>query len=216
MADKGRAALLKRMSKASESGVGNNFKDGRYRVAVKRMQLLNGFKGSRFQATFVVVNSIKIPVQSIKTGEKLDIEPNPIGSEVDWLQMLDKDDSVGPGKVRNLLREMFGLKEISDEDYEETLAEVCDLCVGEDPSRCVCKSKEEHCDVLKDPANEVRGMIIDMETVRIETQKNKKEIVVTNWTYAEQTDEAKAAMIGWLDALNAQKSIVPTQAGAAA
>lgn len=213
---KGKAALLKKLSKATEAGIGNNFKDGRYRCAVKQMELRSGFKGSRFQATFVPMTAVKIPVQSVKTGEILNIEPSPVGSDVDWLQMFDKEDSPGPGNVRTLIRKLFCLKEISDDEYYETLAEVCDLCVGEDLARCNCKDKDEHGDVLKDPQNLVRGMVIDMETVRIETKVNKKEIVVTNWSSVEQTDEEKQKVIAWLSSLNAQKPADPTQTSATA
>ncbi len=213
---KGRAALLRKLSKATASGVGNHFKDGRYRVAVKKMELLTGFKGDRFQATFVPVSAIKIPVQSVKTNEKLDIEPSPVGSDVDWLQMLDKEDSPGPGNIKKMLEELFGKKFASEEEYLETLSEVCDICMGYDMSRCCCKDEEEHGDLLKDPENAVRGMLIDMVTVRIETKTNKKEIVVHNWTHASGGDQPTQETLAWLDSLNEQKPVEPTQAGAAA
>ena len=218
MASKSRAGLLKKLKGAKEGGVGNNFRDGRYRLVVRQLQLLRGFKGQRFQATLVPMTATKIPVQSVKTGEKLDIEPNPIGSDVDWLcTKLDEDDSVGPGNLRKFIRSLCtSLKEISDDDFAETLAEVCDLCMGTDAAQCVCEDKAEHGAPTKVALEPAKGMMIDMETVRIETSKNKKEIVVCNWTHVEQTEEERQENIKWLAALTTAQAAMKKAATAEA
>lgn len=197
MASANRKALMRRLVSAQESGVGNNFKDGRYRLAISSTSLLDGFKGSRFQAEFVPMQSIKIPVVSEKTGEKLDITPNPVGSKVDWLQMLDDKDSPGPGNVRRLLAELENKKGINDEEYAELLQAACDV--------------DEDGEPVKTPAYVTRGMVIDMETLRIITAKNKKEIVVQKWTYVEQSDEEKAAVIEWLGKLSSMGAAEETE-----
>ena len=197
MANANRKALMRRLVTAQESGVGTNFKDGKYRLAVKSMSLLDGFKGSRFQATFVPMSATKIEVQSVKTGEKLDIIPNAVGSEVDWLQMLDDKDSPGPGNIRRLLAELENKKGISDEEYDECLQVACDVDADGEP--------------VKNPQYLARGMVIDMETTRIETKKNKKEIVVQKWSYVEQSDEEKAEVITWLSNLATHKANTSTQ-----
>lgn len=198
MASDKRKALMKKLSEATAGGVGNNFRDGKYRLAVKRMGLESGFKGNRFQATFCVMNSQKIQVISPSTEKVLDIEPNPVGSDVDWIQMLDKQDSPGPGNVRRLFMDLFNKKELSNDSYLETLAEMCDL--------------DEEGEALKVPLNLAKGMVIDMETLRIITKVNKKEIVVERWSYVEQTEAEQAAVVAWLDSVAVHKQLV---AGAA-
>jgi hypothetical protein len=193
MANPGRKALLKSLSKASMSGVGNNFKDGKYRLAIKRMALEDGFKGTRFQVTFTVMNALKIAVQSKKTNEVLNIEPNPVFSDVDWMQTkLTEKDSAGPGNIRRFMCDLFDKKEISDEEYEETLAEMCDIDF-------------ETGDPLAEPLSLARGMVIDMETIRIVTAKNKVEIIATKWSNVKQTEEERLKVCEWLDQVTLQQ-----------
>lgn len=193
MASEKRKQLMKRLSEASASGVGNNFKDGKYRLAVKRMTLEEGFKGNRFQAIFTVMHSAKIHVISPLANEVLDITPNLVGSDVDWLQMLDEKDSPGPGNVRRLFMDLFNKKEISNDEYLETLAEMCDL--------------DEEGDALEVPLNLCKGMVIDMETLRIVTKKNKKEIVVQKWSYVEQTEEERLGVVDWMNQVTTHKAL---------
>ncbi len=204
MANAARKSLLKSLSKASASGVGNNFKDGKYRLAIKKMALEDGFKGTRFQVTFTVMNSTKIAVQSKKTNEVLNVEPNPVGSDVDWMQVkLTDKDSAGPGNIRRLMLDLFGKKEITDEEYEETLAEMCDLDL-------------ETGDPLDEPQELAKGMVIDMETVRIVTAKNKIEIVATKWSHVEQTEADQARVKKWLEDLAAQQEVSAAEEAAEA
>lgn len=198
-----RKALMEKLAKAKAGGVGNNFKDGKYRLAVKKMGLEDGFKGTRFQTTFTVVNSIKIPVIELKTNKSLDINPNPVGSDVDWLAMdLDKEDSAGPGNVRRLIMDLFDKKELSDEEYIETLAEMADL--------------DENGDPLPEPLHACKGMLIDMETVRIVTKKNKVEIVVCKWSHVPFESYDQAAYSKWLDEVATQQQAQQQQLAAAA
>ncbi len=198
-----RKALMDKLSKARASGVGNNFKDGKYRLAIKKMGLEDGFKGTRFQSTFTVVASQKIAVVELSTNKALDVTPNPVGSDVDWLAMdLDKEDSAGPGNVRRLIMDLFDRKELSDEEYIETLAEMCDL--------------DEEGNPLKEPLNLAKGMLIDMETVRIVTKKNKKEIVVCKWSHVPHDSYDQQAMSKWLDEVAVQTQAHQQQLAAAA
>lgn len=192
MASGKRQALMKKLRAASASGVGNNFKDGKYRLAVKKMSLEDGFKGSRFQVAFLVMAASKIPVQSVKTGDTLNIEPNPVGSSVDWLQMLDDKDSPGPGNVRRLMLDLFNKKEIDDDEYIDTLAEMADIDADGEP--------------LKKPLELAKGMVIDMETIRIETKTNKKEIVVCKWSHVAQSEDERVAVVTWMDQVAAAQA----------
>ncbi len=201
MGDGKRANLLQRLKRAKMSGTGNNFRDGRYRVCVKSMGFKDGFKGTRYQAEFVVVNAQKVDVVSLKTGQKLDIMPNPIGSTVDWLAVdLDKDDQPGQGNLRRLVLELVGHTDATDDDYMDTLAELSDLdAEGE-------SLKPE------DRVEPAKGMCIDVETVRIETKKNKKEIVVTKFIHVPESQYDQAAMIKWMEQVamfTAQQQALP-------
>lgn len=208
MATGRRAALMQKLGKAKTSGVGNNFKDGRYRLVIKSMGFQEGHKGMRYQVEFVVANSVKVPVVSVKTGEALNIEPNPVGATVDWLCTdLDKDDKPGAGNLKRFILTLVGALDASDEDYLDTLAELSDTTPDAEPL----------------PVNERqqpgRGMVIDMETVRIETKINKKEIVVCKFSHVPKSQYDKHAMIHWMDqvaAFAAAQAKLPAGAGAQA
>ncbi len=211
MAAANRMAFLKGLSKAKASGGAyDNFKDGKYRLVVKKMSFEDKLKETIFKVTFTVMNATKIPVQSVKTGEKLDIEPNRPGSDVDWVcTKLNELDSVGPGNIRRLMMDLFNVREISDDEYFETLSEMTDY----DPATG---------EPLKVPLELAKGLVIDMETTRIETKKNKKEIAVCKWSFVAsnvekgkpQTEAERVAMIGWLAQVAAQQTPAAAQAAA--
>lgn len=205
MASANRKALLQKLSKAKASGgAWENFKDGKYRLVVKAMALEDKRKETIFKTIFTVMNAIKIAVQSVKTGEKLDIEPNRAGSDVDWIQTeIDGSNSeaMGPANIRRFMMDLFNKKEISDDEYYETLAEMCDL--------------DEEGDPLKVPLELAKGMVIDMETVRIVTKKNKVEIIVPKWSYVKQSEEERIQMIGWLNQVAAQTALTAGQTASA-
>lgn len=194
-----RAALMAKLAKARASGTGNNFRDGKYRLAVKKMGLEDGFKGTRFQATFAVVQSVKVPViglggkgsSSLEKGKVFDIIPQPVGSDVDWLAMdLDKDDQPGAGNVRRLIMDLFDKKDLSDDEYIETLAEMCDIDDNGDP--------------LPQPLHLAKGMLLEMETVRKLTQKNGVEIVTCKWSHVPASSYDQDAVKNWIDTIAAQ------------
>lgn len=201
--------FLTGLSKAKPSGgAWDSFRDGRYRLCVKKMVFEKKLKETIFKTTFTVVNSTKITVQSVKTGEKLDIEPNRPGSDVDWVATkLTEIDSPGPGNIRRLMMDLFNEREISDELYFETLAEMTDYGKDGNP--------------LPVPLELAKGLLLDMETTRIETKKNKKEIVVCKWSHVPsavekgpQTEAERAAMIGWLNQVATQQAATQPQASA--
>jgi hypothetical protein len=198
-----RKAIMDKLAKARPSGVGNNFKDGKYRLAVKKMGLEDGFKGMRFQCTFTIVNSQKIAVVELTTNKALDVTPNPVGSDVDWLAMdLDKEDSVGPGNVRRLIMDLFNKRELSDDEYMETLGEMCDFGPDGEP--------------LENPENAAKGLLLDMETVRIVTKKNKKEIIVCKWSHVPDESYDQKAVATWIDSVAAQQQAAQQQIATAA
>lgn len=192
MASDSRKALLQKLSKAKASGTGNHMRDGKYRWAIKQVRLEKGFKGERFQVDLVVMNAAKIQVISPLTNEVLNIEPDPVGRSVDWLQMLEGEDSPGPGNTRTFFLSLFNKREIDDDEYFETLAEMCDL--------------DEEGKPLKEPLFLAKGKVIDGETLRIVTKKNKKEIVVVKWSHVEQSNEEQEQVAAWIDALATQQA----------
>jgi hypothetical protein len=186
MAEGKRASMLQKLKKAKMSGTGNNFRDGKYRACVKSMGFKDGHKGTRYQVEFVIVNAQKVAVVSPKTGLELDITPNSVGSTADWLCVkLDKDDEPGQGNLRRFVLELVGALDASDDDYMETLAEFSDLDGDGNP--------------LEEPQEPGKGMCIDVETVRIETVKNKKEIVILKFSHVSDSQYDQQKMIEWMD-----------------
>jgi hypothetical protein len=183
-----RASLLQKLKRAKMTGTGNNFRDGKYRACVKSMGFKDGHKGTRYQIEFVIMSSQKVAVVSPKTGQALDITPNSVGSTADWLCVkLDKDDEPGQGNLKRCVLELVGAPEATDDDYMSTLAELSDLDDNGDP---LPPEKRQ------EPG---KGMCIDVETVRIETVRNKKEIVILKFTHVPETQYDQAAMIKWMD-----------------
>lgn len=171
-----RAAILKKVAAAQVSGGGNNIRDGRGQLVVKRIALESGYNGSRFVVEFAVVSSAKVPVQSEKTGESLDVEPNPPGSDVSWVQMLDKHESAF-GNIKGFVLSLFGEEDASEAELLETLEEVTG-----DPGACA-------------------GRVIGYETYRRITKGKGMEIVLVRWQHVEQTQADIDAMKGWLTQL---------------
>lgn len=202
---------MQKLGKAKASGAGNNFRDGRYRVAVKSMGFQEGFKGTRYQAELMIMNSVKVPVVSLKTGEPLNIEPNPVGSTVDWLCVdLDKDDQPGAGNLRKFVITLVGALDATDEDYLDTLAELSD--VDENGDALPLEQRQQ-------PG---RGMVLDIETARIVTKKNKVEIVVCRFSHVPDSQYNQEAICKWMDevanfqALAQAQGVQALPAGAAA
>ncbi len=170
-----RLEILQKLSKATTSSGGNNLRDSRGRLAVKRLAFEDGFRGSRFISEFVVVGSSKIPVVSLKTNETLDIAPNPPGSEVSVLQMLEKHESAF-GNVKQFILALYGEQEASDQEVMETADEVT-------------------------KSNAARGMVIDYVTYRKVTDKKQVEIVIPKWYSVEQSADDIQKMRQWMDSL---------------
>lgn len=208
MAEGKRASLLQKLKKAKMSGTGNNCRDGKYRACVKSMGFKDGHKGTRYQVEFVIVNAQKVAVVSPKTGLALDITPNSVGSTVDWLCVkLNDDEQPGQGNLRRFVLELVGATDASDDDYMETLAELSDLDAEGNPLPADQKSEPG------------RGMCIDIETVRIETKTNKKEIVILKFSHVPDSQYDQGAMIKWMDQIamfNAQQQALPAQTQAQA
>lgn len=201
LANVNRAQLLRSLSKAVASGVGNNFKDGKYQLAVRKMSIEDGFKGLRFQTTFVVMRATKIAVQSVKTKEVLDIIPNAVGSNVDWIQgKLTEKNSPGPGAIRRFMLDLFNEKDMTDEMYYETLAEMCDL---EPDTLENGQPNPKAGDSLEHPLELAKGLVIDMETIRKETEKNKVEIIIPKWSFVKQSEEERLQVCNWIDQVSA-------------
>lgn len=200
-----RGALMQKLKKANMSGAGNNFRDGKYRLCIKSMGFRDGFKGTRYQVEFMIVNSQKVTVVSPKTGQQLDIAPNSVGSTADWLcTKLDNQEQPGAGNLKKFVLTLVNNLEASEDDYFATLQELSDVDEAGDPLPQ---------DQRQNPG---RGMLIDMETVRIETKTNKKEIVVCNWSHVPDNQYDQNAMIQWMDQMAVFNAQQQAQLGAGA
>lgn len=167
--------IRKKIAGSTVSGGGNNIRDGRGRLVLRRFALESGFKGSRAVFEFVVASSSKIPVTELKTGKALDIEPNAVGSECSYVQMLERHANAF-GNVKGIVLELFGEKEATDDELVETLAEM-------------------------EEKNAAYGRVIDFETYRKITDANKVEIIVPKWYAVEQSDADVQRMRGWMESL---------------
>lgn len=172
-----RSALLKKIAESSASGGGNNLRDGRGRLVVKKLSLDDGFKGARFVTEAVVIASSKIPVTELKTGKTLDITPNEVGSDLSIVHMLDKHESAF-GNVKGFVLELFGEQDDSTNttEFYDTLKELTE-------------------------ENAAHGMVIDYSTYRKITSVNKVEIVLAKWSRVEQTPADIKRMREWLVSL---------------
>lgn len=175
-----RKELLRKIAEADVTAGGNNILDGRYRFAVKRFDLSEGFKGNRAVFEFVVMNSNKIPVVSLKTGQQLDVSPSPAGSEVSYVQLLDKHENAF-GNVKGVVLELFGEKDASNEELIEAMTEMLDKGTA-------------------------YGMVIDCTTTRKVTQKNSIEIVIPKWSHVPQTADDIKRTRAWIESLTLAQS----------
>lgn len=172
-----RSEIIAKVAKSNASaGGGNNLRDGRGRLVVKRLSFDNGFNGDRFSSEFIVFGSNKIAVTELKTGKALDIEPNAIGTDVSVVQMLDKHENAW-GNVKGFVLALFGVdgSTVTEKDLADTLDEIT--------------SSE----------NAAAGMVIDFDTYRKVTKKNSVEIVIPRW-YRVPTQNI-AEMRAWMESL---------------
>jgi hypothetical protein len=156
-------AIFKKVAKAKATAGGNYIRDGKGRLILDKMKVdYSDTNGHVFIAEFVVESSTKVPVTSLKTGEKLDIEPNPPGSTCSIVHKLDKQ-LAAAGNMKAFVLTLLGYDEsqVSDTEFAETLEESCPE-QGETP---------------------LRGMAIDYETFRRVTKEKKEEIVLPKWTH---------------------------------
>ena len=184
----GRAALLQQIAEADISGGGNKIRDGRGRLAVKKLSLDVKFKGNVFIAEFVVVNSTKIPVVALKSegevkeGQPLDIEPNAPGTECSYVCNLTKH-IMAFQNVKNLVLKLFDANE--DETSSDELLQVLDEVTAK---------------------NSAYGMLLDYETYRKLSNENNVEMVLPKWTSVQQTPEQIQQVRIWLENLALQQA----------
>ena len=170
-----RKEILKKMAEADASAGGNFILDGRYRLAVTKFELTEGFKGNRVVFEFVVMNANKVPVVRLKDGMPLDISPNPVGSAVSYVQLLDKHENAF-NNFKALMLALFGEKDASKEELVAAAEELLDNGTA-------------------------YGMVIDCVTFRKITQKNAVEIVIPKWSYVPQTGEDIKKTRAWIESL---------------
>lgn len=174
-----RAEIFNKIATSTATSGGNNLLDGRGRLCVKRLIMDSGFKGERFVAETVVVNSAKIPVTEIKTGRALDVAPNPVGSDVSIIQIFGTDNQSAFGNVKSLILSLYSMQE----------AEVD------------AKEFANFLDQITQSSQPARGMVIDYSTYRKVSQKKQVELTLPKWASVTQDANSLQAMRGWLDAL---------------
>lgn len=182
---KSREELLAEIAGATPTGGGNNLRDGRYRLAVRKTALESGFKGARWGMDFVVAACSKMPgLVELKTGRPIDIEPNAVGTDVGIVKMLTTDKSYqapGLGDAKSFVLALFGIP-MSDATPADLLSMLDEL----------------------DKSNSGYGMVIDCVTRRKVSGENEVEMVLQDWHHVPgQTAEHILATRKWIESITA-------------
>jgi hypothetical protein len=155
-------ALFDLIGSAKSTAGGNYIRDGKGRLIVDRIALENKTGGAFFIAEFVVESSEKVPVTSLLTNTKLEIEPNGPGTSCSVVTPINNPKiKSGPGNAKAFVLSLLGYTEdqVSTEQFREVMGQI----IG----------KEQ-------PA---RGMAVDYETYRKLTRGEPvRELVLTRWT----------------------------------
>ncbi len=190
---KSRQELLDAIADSTPTGGGNNLRDGRYRLAVRKTGFGDGFNGARWDLDLVVVNCAKVAVAEVKTGKPLDIEPNGVGTDVGIVKMLTTDKpypAPGLGDTKAFVLALFGVGE--DIDKKELVQALDEL----------------------DRTNSAYGMVIDCITRRKVSKANEVEMVLQDWHHVEQTADDIAKTRAWIESLiTAAPAVVNQQQG---
>lgn len=157
-------ALAKKIAEAKTSGGGNNIKDGKYDLIVKKILVDQMFNGTMFIAEF--------EVQAAKKTHDT-VDPNSVGSECSFALNLDTNKSA-LGNAKSFLFGLFNLDEAStsNDDFMTLIQEYA----GEKGSEASLKA---------------RGMIVKAATFRKVTKTGPnagKEGVYPKWEGIEQTE----------------------------
>ncbi len=186
---KSRAEILQEIADSTPSGGGNQLRDGRYRFLVKKLALETGFKGPRWTIDLVVKHAHKLPgVVELLTGRPIDVEPNAVGTDVGMVKMLStKEDYEAPGlgDTKSFVLALYNsTEETTRSDLVATLDEL-------------------------DKTNCAYGMAIDCTTRRKVTDRNKRELVLQDWTHVEQTPEDIKKNRAWMESLVTAEAAAP-------
>lgn len=162
-------ALFNLVGTSKATGGGNRIVDGKGRLIVSKIRCQQKTNGPFFIAEFVVESSAKVPVVSLLSGQKLDIEPNLPGSTCSAvIPMNDPNVKSGPGNIKALVLALLGYSEAEVDAKPGSLADAL----------AKLDSKEQ-------PG---RGMLLDYETYRKLTKKApQKEMTLVKWTHVPQT-----------------------------
>jgi hypothetical protein len=94
--------ILKKISEASATKGGNDFRKGKYRLTLQRCSLQKARKG----------DALIIPEFRVKTAEKTDqgVEPNAVGSSARFIWNITKHDAAA-GNVKTFVLALVGMEE---------------------------------------------------------------------------------------------------------
>ena len=177
--------VIEKVANSEVSSGGNNLRDGSGRLALRKFEVTKGFNGLRAVFEFIVVSSKKKEgLVSLKTGQKLDIEPNLTGSDVSIINMLSKHESAW-GNVKAVILGLFNEPDASKDDIKAAMRGMRDGVDG-------------------------IGRVVDYDTYRKVTQEKGVEITLPKWYGVDQSDEDIARMREWIATVTGMRN--PTAA----
>lgn len=155
---------------------GNWIRDGKGRLIVKKIvfEKMNG--GPTFVAEFEVESNQKVSVVSLLTREKLDIEPNAVGSSCSMVTRLTGDALAiksKQGSIKNFICKLLGVdpKNVTSQEYVEAFRQACS------------------------PGQPAKGMVVDFETVRKLNKKEDEEFIRPQWTHVPPSGDNAPAKV---------------------
>ena len=172
--------ILAKIANARATTGGNIIKDGKYLLTIEKISIESKFRGTMFIAEFYVKKSEKTLAN---------IEPNAVGSTCSIVLNLDEPRGIGAGNAKAFVLNLLGYDEpkgpIESPEVQKFLAEF-----------------QETLAKLIEPAQPVRGMLVNCETFRKVTQTGVnagKEATYPRFSSVPQKPEEIAASRNWLD-----------------
>lgn len=170
-------SIFKKIAEAKAAGTGRPFNPAKYQLAVSKLWINEGFKGSTFICELMTLAAESTGAVDRLTGK--DEVPVPVGAIGSFAVNLDNANAKGSqfSNVKRFLLALLGEDEdaVTNEKFMELLEQLC----GEEGEK----------------AQPLRGHRIDLETFKKPKQsKPEEDFTHHRWTHVPMTgDELKAA-----------------------
>jgi hypothetical protein len=168
-------SLLSEIAKSKAANGGNYLRDGRYTLVLEHLSVETLFAGRTFIAELYVQEAANDPTAKDERG--VQIEANPVGSSVTFLQQFDKHPMTAFKATKAFLLALADEKE--EEVDEAEFVAYLELAIGKDQP--------------------LRGALVKAESYRKPTKDKSKMLVLPKWIAAGNTPEQIAARRKLLD-----------------